>query len=111
MVETKKTTSSYKSSKKRKKEVPNPLVFGKDNYIVMGIGLALILVGFLLMSGGSMPDPDTWDDNIIYSTRRITLAPLVVLIGLGVIVFAIFRSSGSDSSSRGGEEENEMETV
>lgn len=85
---------------------PKELVFGKQNYIVMGIGLVLVLLGFLLMSGGAMPDPDTWDENIIYSTRRITIAPLVVLIGLSVIVFAIFRSSGSSAT-----EEEEMETV
>lgn len=89
------------------REGERELIFGKRNYIVLGIGLALVLVGFLLMSGGAMPDPDTWDDNIIYSTRRITIAPLVVLIGLAVVVFSIFRSSGSINAV----EEDDIETV
>jgi len=45
----------------------------------------------VLMMGGGMPTPDMWDDNIIYSHRRITLAPILILIGLGVEVYAIFK--------------------
>ena len=44
----------------------------------------------LLMSGGSMPSPDVWDEDIIYSTRRTLIAPIVILIGLGLQVYAIF---------------------
>ena len=56
----------------------------------MLIGLALIGLGMLLMSGGSMPSPDVWDEDIIYSTRRTLIAPLVILIGLGLQIYAIF---------------------
>jgi len=56
----------------------------------MLIGLALIGLGMLLMSGGSMPSSDVWDENIIYSTRRTLIAPLVILIGLGLQIYAIF---------------------
>ena len=54
-------------------------------------GLGLIFIGFLLMSGGEMPNPDTWDESIIYSPRRITLAPFVVIVGLCLQAYAIFR--------------------
>ena len=44
-----------------------------------------------ITSGGGMPDPDTWDPNIIYSTRRTLLAPIVILAGLVVEIIAIFK--------------------
>jgi hypothetical protein len=76
------STSSLKSSE--------PLVFGKKHYLLMGIGLGLIVLGMLLMLGGRMPDPNTWDDSLIYSHRRITLAPLSIVAGLILQVYAIF---------------------
>jgi hypothetical protein len=66
------------------------LLFGKGNYRMMLIGLALVVLGFILMSGGAMPDANTWDEGVIYSFTRITLAPIVILIGLGVEIYAIF---------------------
>jgi hypothetical protein len=68
-----------------------PLIFGKQNFIWMGIGAALIATGLLLMLGGQQPSPDVWDDNIIYSTRIVTIAPLVILTGLIVEIYAIFK--------------------
>jgi hypothetical protein len=65
-------------------------LFGRKNFTIMLIGLALIGLGMLLMSGGSMPSSDVWDENIIYSTRRTLIAPLVILIGLGLQIYAIF---------------------
>ena len=67
------------------------LVFGRENYKWMLIGVAFIALGYLLMSGGSMPSPDVWDEGLIYSFRRITLAPIIILIGLGIEVYAIFK--------------------
>lgn len=68
-----------------------PLIFGKQNYIWMGIGFGLIALGMLLMSGGAMPSPDVWDEGIIYSFRRTVLAPFLMLAGLVVEVYAIFK--------------------
>ena len=68
-----------------------PLIFGKQNYILMGIGFGLIALGMLLMSGGSMPSPDVWDESIIYGFRRTVLAPFLMLAGLVVEVYAIFK--------------------
>jgi hypothetical protein len=67
-----------------------PLVFTKKNYLFMGIGLACIILGMLLMLGGEMPNPDTWDESLIYSHRRITIAPLFIVIGLIIEIYAIF---------------------
>lgn len=63
-------------------------VFGRKNYIVMGIGLALIALGFLLMAGGGSDDPNVFNEEI-YNFRRIRLAPTLVLIGFAVEVYAI----------------------
>lgn len=67
------------------------LIFTKENFKWTGIALVLIFVGLWLMVGGSMPNPETWDPNIIYSARRTVLAPIFILSGLGVQVYAIFK--------------------
>ena len=67
------------------------LLFGKQNYILMGAGLGLIVLGMLLMSGGAMPSPEVWDESIIYGWRRTVLAPLLMLAGLILEVYAIFK--------------------
>jgi hypothetical protein len=67
------------------------LVYGWSQYRVILIGIGLITVGLLLMLGGSMPSPDVWDDNIIYSFRRTVLAPAFIVAGLLVEVYAIFK--------------------
>lgn len=69
------------------------LLYGRTHYILMGAGILLIVLGLILMSGGSMPDPDTWDESQIYSGRRTILAPMVILAGLGVEIYAIFKKS------------------
>ena len=66
-------------------------IFHKDNYIWMLAGLAIIALGMILMSGGRSTDPNVFDQKEVYSTTRITIAPLLIVIGLGVEVFAIFR--------------------
>jgi drug/metabolite transporter (DMT)-like permease len=66
------------------------LLFGKKNYSYIIAGIGLIAVGLALMSGGHMPSPDVWDESLVYSPRRITLAPICILAGLVVNVYAIF---------------------
>jgi Protein of unknown function (DUF3098) len=66
------------------------LLFGKKNYILILIGVGLMFLGLALMSGGHQPDPNEWDESLIYSPRRITLAPIVIILGLLVNVYAIF---------------------
>ncbi len=66
------------------------LIFGRKNYYFILGGLGLMFLGFALMSGGHMPSPEVWDESLIYSFRRITLAPILILAGLVVNVYAIF---------------------
>jgi hypothetical protein len=64
--------------------------FGKENYRLMLIGLAFIVVGFLLMVGGGSTDPNTFNPEI-FSHRRITLAPILILAGYVIEIFAIMK--------------------
>jgi hypothetical protein len=66
-------------------------LFDKENYMWMFGGLALILIGFVLMAGGKSPDPHQFLYDEIYSFRRITLAPIVILLGFGIEVYAIMK--------------------
>jgi hypothetical protein len=84
-------TTASRTSGGRK--APGEMLFGAQNYILMGIAAVLIALGLLLMSGGAMPNPDVWDDSIIYSFRRTTLAPIVILAGLVVAIFGIFKKA------------------
>jgi hypothetical protein len=64
--------------------------FGKENYKLLLIGLVLIAVGFLLMIGGGSDDPKVFSDDI-FNFRRLTLAPLLILAGYVVEIFAIMK--------------------
>ncbi len=63
-------------------------IFQKKNYIFLFIGIVFIALGFILMSGGGSDDPNVFNPDI-YNFRRIRLAPTLVLIGLGIQVYAI----------------------
>ena len=63
-------------------------IFQKKNYMFMFIGIAFIVLGFILMSGGGSDDPNVFNPDI-YNFRRIRLAPTLVLIGLSIEVYAI----------------------
>lgn len=77
-------------AEEKKKDMP--LLFTKDNYKWMLIGIIIIAVGMMLMSGGkSDAAPEAFDFKDVYSTRRITVAPIVILLGLAVEIFAIFK--------------------
>jgi hypothetical protein len=66
-------------------------LFGKINYTILLIGIAIIALGFILMSGGGSDDPTVYSD-AIFNFRRIRLAPTTVLIGFGVTVYAILKN-------------------
>ncbi|MFS4415951.1 DUF3098 domain-containing protein [Maribacter sp. 2307ULW6-5] len=63
-------------------------IFQRKNYLFMFIGIALIALGFILMSGGGSEDPNVFNPEI-YNFRRIRLAPTLVLLGLALEVYAI----------------------
>ncbi len=73
-------------------EKTTPSIFNKDNYLWMLAGAVLIALGMLLMSGGkSNVDPTVFDAKAVYSPMRITVAPILILAGLVVEIFAIFK--------------------
>ena len=80
-----------KDSKSTANGSKEPLLMTKTNYLWMGAGIVLIALGLILMSGGKMPSPEVWDDSIIYSFRRVTLAPIFIIAGLVLQIVAIFK--------------------
>lgn len=60
-------------------------LLGKKNLITIGIGFLVLVLGFLLMSGGESASPDEFVESEIFSTRRITLAPITVLLGFLIV--------------------------
>lgn len=79
--------------KKDQGKIEKDFLFGKKNYVIMAIGVAVILTGFILMMGGGSDDPKVFNEEI-YSFRRIRLAPTIVLIGLAIEVYAIVANPG-----------------
>lgn len=84
---------------KQKEAKKATFIFGKKNYKFMFIGLACIALGFILMSGGGSDDPNVFNPDI-FSFRRIRLAPMLVLIGFGIQVYAILLKSNDSKSDK-----------
>jgi Protein of unknown function (DUF3098) len=70
---------------------PESILFTKDNYKWMLIGLVILAIGFFLMAGGKSSNPDVFSDKGIYSPIRITVAPILIVGGLLVEIFAIMK--------------------
>lgn len=68
-------------------------LFGKENYMWMLIGLGVLALGFFLMSGGKSSDPKVFNDNDVYSATRITIAPILLIAGFIIEIFAIMKKS------------------
>lgn len=67
-------------------------LFGATNYKILIIGLVVIALGFILMSGGSNENPNVFNEEV-FNFRRIRLAPTVVLIGFGITIYSILKKS------------------
>jgi hypothetical membrane protein len=72
-------------------------LFGKENYRWMAFGLALVVLGLLLMIGGKSKDPNVFDPSQVYSFRRITVAPILILAGLALEIVGIFKKPKSQT--------------
>jgi len=83
------TINKMEDKNKNKK---SEFLFGRKNYIFMLIGILVIVLGFILMAGGGSDDPAVFNEEI-YNFRRIRLAPTLVLIGLGIEIYAIMAKS------------------
>ena len=73
------------------KKEKRKMVFGKKNYQLMLLGLTFITLGFFLMSGGGSEDPNIFNDEI-YNFRRIRVAPILVVFGFIIEVYAIMKN-------------------
>jgi hypothetical protein len=83
----------WRKFKKMKNEENKPeFLFDKVNYKILLIGLAIIAIGFILMTGGGTEDPNTFDEEALFSFRRIRLAPTVVIAGFGVTIYSIMKN-------------------
>ena len=66
-------------------------LFDKQNLMLMLLGVGVIALGMILMVGGSSKDPGVFNYDDVYSARRITIAPILIIIGLGIEIYAIFK--------------------
>ncbi|HOW31997.1 MAG TPA: DUF3098 domain-containing protein [Bacteroidales bacterium] len=77
-------------AKKKTDEKPPQFALGRENYILMAIGIALIFIGFVLMIGGGSKDPNVFNYNM-FNAQRLTLSPILILAGFVVEIFAIMK--------------------
>jgi hypothetical protein len=93
MAEIKKTTTEKKTIVKepRKQAAEMTSLFTKDNLMWMAIGGVLIAIGMFLMAGGKSENPGVFDKEAVYSGTRLTVAPILIVLGLIVEVYAIFK--------------------
>ena len=83
----------HASAQKETKTFP---IFEKDNYMWMLGGIFVMAIGLILMVGGKSDDPNQFHPDQVYSTTRITIAPILILAGLVLEIFAIFRKPKAD---------------
>ncbi|HZJ59347.1 MAG TPA: DUF3098 domain-containing protein [Chitinophagaceae bacterium] len=82
-----------KKSPAASKETRSFPIFEKENYLWMLGGIVIMAIGLLLMVGGKSDDPNQFHPDQVYSTTRITVAPILIIAGLVVECFALFRKS------------------
>ena len=85
--------SSAASKKERLQVVDHSPLFDKMNYMLMIAGAVVIALGMFLMAGGKSNDPNVFDPKQVYSSTRITIAPVLIVLGLIMEVYAIFKKS------------------
>lgn len=91
MAEKKVYTSQTSITKDGSKPTSKLPLFEKENYTWMIIGAVVIAVGMFIMAGGKNADPNQFDPKLVYSTTRITIAPILILAGLVIEIYAIFK--------------------
>lgn len=83
-------TTKTTTTKTTTPEINTPL-FGKDNFKWMLIGAGVLALGFILMAGGKSADPNVFNDKEVYSHTRITIAPMLIIAGFIIEIFAIMK--------------------
>ncbi len=85
-----KTTDKKVTTTATKEKIVTHL-FDKENYKWMLLGLIVIAIGFILMAGGKSSNPNVFNEKEVYSFRRITIAPILIIGGFIIEIFAIMR--------------------
>ncbi len=88
-----KQAAATKSSQQAK--TPVLQLFGKENYTWMIAGIVIVALGMFLMSGGKSDDPNQFNQKEVYSTTRITIAPFLICLGLGLEIVALFKNQNN----------------
>ena len=78
-------------SETNRETAPNTLAFSKENYYIILAGVGILILGYLLMIGGGSEDPKQYNPEI-FSAQRITVAPMTLLVGFGVVLYGIMKS-------------------
>jgi hypothetical protein len=89
MAKTIKTVASETTKKAEDSSRP-VFAFGKENYLIMLAGVALLIIGFVLMTGGGSKDPNVFNEDM-FDFRRLTLSPILILVGFGLGIVAIMK--------------------
>ena len=89
-LELKRDKFQQSKTAEKKEEVPASFAFGRDNYMIILGGVALLVLGYVLMVGGGSETPDKYNPEI-FSARRITVAPITLLIGFAVVLYGIMK--------------------
>jgi len=79
------------SEKKQVTTTSTSSLFDKQNMWLMLLGVGVIAIGMLLRVGGRSKDPNTFNYDEVYSTLRVSVAPVLIIIGLGIEIYAIFK--------------------
>lgn len=95
-------SATAKAPSPTKTAAPQPKVgqlFDKENFKWMLIGVGILILGFVLLAGGGSDDPNVFNASEVYSARRITVAPIIILIGIAVEIYAIFRQPKKEGAA------------
>ncbi|MBL7924929.1 MAG: DUF3098 domain-containing protein [Bacteroidia bacterium] len=87
-----KKTAPVKTAAAKDKIDDAAFAFGRENYILLFISIGLLFVGYVLMAGGKAENPNVFNEEV-FSFRRITLAPLVVMLGYALGIYAIVKKA------------------
>ena len=85
-------------SKAKKQSSANTPFFSKQNYIWMLAGLVILGIGFFLMAGGKSSDPKVFNTSEVYSFTRITVAPVLIILGFLIEIYAIMKAPSKESA-------------
>ncbi len=92
LIDKDKKPSAVKTAATKDKINEAAFAFGKENYTLLFISIGLLIIGYFLMSGGKADNPNVFNEEV-FSFRRITLAPIVVMLGYALGIYAIVKKA------------------